>query len=418
MLQAINGPQITTDDYYIQHMKNGLDELHFSVHVDDPTYSEILEEDRILETTEQKTYRVVKISGGTSVASFTGQLDLSDFQRLVFYKLQDGKFAYPGFAQYNKTEVQVLEYLMDYVPGDWTLDVSAIQTHRKHTIEMQCPTVLDVLLQMQKTFGVAMRFSTSDKRLRVFYPDEIALSNSYAVDSVNLRGTPEYKGSTDELFTRIYPSGKNGLTIADAAANTRKTVYIDIADIEDHPYLDRKISKIWSDERYEDADSLYAAALEKLKIASRPAQSWTLPIVDLYRIYPEMWPNLQLDIWTRLRFVDSKRKTTTDVQVKEDKVWPYYPEKNVVSVSTVAVSTQRTVRSLRQEIQDPNSEFQQKQKVPVTELKTQTKALNTRTGTLETKASNLQNKSVTTLSSEYTFINEIYDAIDYLGGWR
>ena len=44
MLQIQNGVQIAVDDYYIQHVENGLDELHFEIPISDPAYKSLEEE--------------------------------------------------------------------------------------------------------------------------------------------------------------------------------------------------------------------------------------------------------------------------------------------------------------------------------------------------------------------------------------
>ena len=67
-----------------------------------------------------------------------------------------------------------------------------------------------------------------------------------------------------------------------------------------------------------------------------------------------------LSLFTVLRLIDSNKGFTANVQVREDKVYPYYPEKNEITVSTVAHSVQRTLRGLYNDINNPNSAFWQK----------------------------------------------------------
>ena len=55
------GIVIAADDYYIQRMEDGRDELHFTIQTADPAYVEIQEETRIIETTENQTYAVKTI---------------------------------------------------------------------------------------------------------------------------------------------------------------------------------------------------------------------------------------------------------------------------------------------------------------------------------------------------------------------
>ena len=78
------GNLIAVDDYYIQRMEDGRDELHFTVQVSDPSYQRIREETRIIETTENQTYVVKAIDAGSKTADIGCQLDL-DAWRFSMY---------------------------------------------------------------------------------------------------------------------------------------------------------------------------------------------------------------------------------------------------------------------------------------------------------------------------------------------
>ena len=406
MLQIINGIQITTDRYSISHKSNGLDELHFSIPLDDPAYPALREESRIYETTEKQTYAVKRISGGALSAEITCQLDVSIFcaEALITTEGSGDEFAFqlPGFAMYEKTELQVLTRICNgssgsngipYLAG-WRV-VNRVGTHRKRTIEMDGPNGLEVLLQMQKTFGCVLRFDTDQKTVTVRYPEEQQLSNSYAIDTVNLRRPPEYRGDSSEIYTRLYPIGKDGLTIRDASQNTSHSLYL---TNDTYFETEKIISQIWKDDRYESADSLYEAALAKLAADSQPVRSWALDVVDLNRIDPEAWPDLGLGLFTVLRLVDNHKGVTANVQVMEDTVWPYYPDENQIKVSTVSGSVQRTVRGLYRDINDPNSEYQQK--------------LSVRNRLL----TELQKNSTDDLKLRFSFIADLDQRIRNLGG--
>ena len=347
MLQIVNGIPISSDKYYIQHMENGLDELHFEVSLDDPAYFAIYEETAILETTEGQTFTVKKINAGQKTADISCQLDLRDWQQDIFFRLGQRGFLH----EFTETRMLSEQIMKAQGLSAWQM-VSEVRTSKTRKIEMEGPTPLEVALQMQKTFGCALRFDNREKRVRILYPTECALSKAYAVDSVNLRKVPEFKGSTAELYTRLYPTGADGLGIA--AINGGKD-YVDAQS----PCTDRVICKLWSDARYTDAASLLADAPGKVNAAAQPERSWKLDVVDLHRIDPETWPDMGLGIFTVLHLIDSKKGIRANVQVCEDKVWPYYPEENQITVSTVTGSVQRDVRNLQRALADPNSDFWQ-----------------------------------------------------------
>lgn len=338
MLQIENGMQIATDEYCIQHMENGFDELHFDIPLSDPAYCALQEEDRILETTERKIYTVKCINAGKHSADIRCLLDLSDWQTRL----------YIGYKSGSRTADAVLTSV---APPGWSV-IDHTVNKKKREIEMDAPTPLEIVEQMQDTFGCAVRFDNIGKKVTLLYPEEVPLSNAYAVDTVNLRSAPLFKGKSSDLYTRLYPLGKDDMGIA--AVNGGK------AYVENLSYTDKIICAVWKDERYTDAESLREDAQKRVDAASQPERSWTLDIIDLKRINPAKWPDMDLSMFSKLRLVDSYKGFRADVQVREDKVYPYYPEKNEITVSTATKSVQKTLRTLYRQIYDPNSEFYQR----------------------------------------------------------
>jgi hypothetical protein len=71
---------------------------------------------------------------------------------------------------------------------------------------------------------------------------------------------------------------------------------------------------------------------------------------------------MALPIFTVFRLIDHNKATSVNVQVSEVDIYPYYPEKNRITASTVTRSVQRTVRDIREELSNFNSEFYQRLK--------------------------------------------------------
>lgn len=346
MLQIQNGPQIAVDDYYIQHMENGLDELHFEILISDPAYKVLAEEARIIETTEHQTYTVKTISGGKKTAKIGCRLDLSDWEQTICIN-----YDRPGTALMI-LQGAVVDFLGDSTAlRGWTMVDSGSKTERR-TIQMQGPTPLEIAAQMQETFGCAVRFDTNEKIATILWPDDMTLSNSYAVDTVNLRSAPEFKGKSSKIYTRLYPVGKDGLRIGSVNGG--------LDYVQNLSYTDQIICAFWQDSRYTDPAELLADAQKRVDEASQPERSWKLSIVDLHRLDPQKWQDMSLALFTVLRLVDSYKGFSANVQVREDKVYPYYPEKNEITVSTVTRSVQKTLHSVYNDINNPNSAFWQK----------------------------------------------------------
>lgn len=355
MLEIIGGPVIPRNDYSIVHKSNGLDEVHLQISLADrQIYPLLLEgKTRLIERTEAQTYLVQKVNGAGNYADITCRLDLTDWQKDLLIDLSD--LSKPGWA-HSLRETDMLARILSTAAGlsGWRM-VNRVKSHQTRQMEMDGPTPLEAALQLQKTFGCALRFDTREKTVTILYPAELELSDGYAVESVNLRTLPNYKGYASELCTRLYPVGYNGLGIA---AVNNGVPYVQNTD-----YTRDIISQLWRDIRFSDAASLKEAAIARLERLSSPVQSWQLDIVDLHRIDPLKWPGLSLDIWTKIMLVDNSRDTRRQVIVAADKVFPYYPEKNKITVTTVESCSadmktlQQSAITVEKSLADPNSDL-------------------------------------------------------------
>lgn len=351
MLEIIGGPILSRDDYAIAHMKNGLDELRFDVSIAERNVYRILREGitKLREHSENQTYVVRKINAINGIASVVARLDLSDWERDILLDTSD--LSAPGFS-HTLSETNMLASILSSAPAlsDWSAEGN-ISSHSTRSMEMDGPTPLEAAVQLQKTFGCALRFNTARKKVKILYPEEQPVSNSFATETVNLRRLPEYKGHSTELYTRLYPVGKDGLGIESENGGV--------------PYLENTsytgpgtvICKLWKDARYTDAASLKRDALARLEAAARPAQSWKLDVIDLKRIDSRRWPDMNLTIWTKLLLQDLARNTREIVQVVSDLVYPYYPDRNQITVSTRTETLQEAVVRATQAMNDPNGEF-------------------------------------------------------------
>ena len=214
MLQVIDGPALRTDDYYIKRVEDGMDELRFSISVNDPAYKVLREEMRVLETRYQQTYVIQHINSGTGAVSVNCRLDLDDWRRRIH--LLDGDGVVVGYSTGLRTAGEILGGVR---PDGWTVTGDASKED-KCAISMQGPTDLEVAMQVQDRFGCRFRFDNRRREVQIIYPEDQPVSNGYIVDTVNARGVPRYTGASDSVYTRIYPIGLDGLTIAGVFQST------------------------------------------------------------------------------------------------------------------------------------------------------------------------------------------------------
>lgn len=334
------GIVIAADDYYIQRMEDGRDELHFTIQTADPAYVEIQEETRIIETTENQTYAVKTIDAGSESADIGCQLDLDIWRATMYLDYKSGL----------KTAHAIINAAR---PGlEWSVQGAETDT-KKRSIEMDGPTALDIVLDVEDLFGYRVRFDNYRRIATIIIPGNAGQTNAYIVDSVNLLKA-NFKGKSTDLYTRLYPIGKDGLRIG--SVNRNKDY------VENRTYTNEIISKIWVDERYTDAQSLKEDAQAKVDEACKPARSWELDVTDLHKLDAQTWQDLKMSMFDKILLVDPRRKQRYIVQIRQQRIYPHYPERNKIYVSTVAGSAQRTIKAVARQLADANSIFFQRLK--------------------------------------------------------
>ena len=152
-----------------------------------------------------------------------------------------------------------------------------------------------------------------------------------------------YKGSTTSLVTRLYPYGKDNLSIA--SLNNGKNY------IENHSYTDKVISAIWRDERYTNKQTLLDDANAKLAVLAVPEQSYTAKVIDLAKTLPDTYGDvLAFDLYDVVTLIDRKRKTRINYRIVEIKEYPADATLNTVTLSTVPAKITGKLQTLQNKV--------------------------------------------------------------------
>lgn len=303
----INGQDqiIQCDDYYVRQRSNGLDEVIFTLSIYDPVYPYITEEAKITDIDGQ-TYLVKQIDAGKNTAKVIAQLDLNDWKGLMHIAWGNG----------IKTVSQTIELVK---PSGWTVVDNSGVTFRR-TVNGNLNSY-DVCVQCCKTFGVYIRWNNATKTVTITnkalaYPVGAFVTRELNMTELN------YKGKSNDIVTRLYAYGVDGLSFA--SINGGKPY------VENHTYTDAVISAYWKDERYKVAQNLLEAAQEKLAEMAVPVRSYSCSIVDLQATDPQKYGFLNFPMFTTATLVDDIKGFSLNYQVVERHVYPYYPEKNEV----------------------------------------------------------------------------------------
>ncbi|MCI8276301.1 MAG: hypothetical protein HFI66_11985 [Lachnospiraceae bacterium] len=336
MLQLINGvenPILNVDDFYITEKWSGLDELVFTISIHDPAYPAILEE--VLVQYEQP-YLVKAIDAGAETAKVKCQIDLDAWKAGMLL----------GYTNGSNTAHATISGVM---PTGWQVNDHSGSVRRR-TIEGEAYTPLEVVEACPDIYGIVVRFDVKNKIIHLYDPDQFKPLGAFASRELNLTEI-NYKGKSSDFATRLYAVGKDGVTFA--GINGGK------AYVEDHTYSDKLVSAYWKDERYTDPQSLLDDAQKALKEMAVPVRSYSCNVVDLAATNPELYSFQDFSLFSVVRLIDDIKGVSLNHQVVEYKRYPYHPEKNVVTLSTVAPSITSTVKGIKAQIEKPTSGFRQ-----------------------------------------------------------
>ena len=322
------------NNYYITHKYDGRNTLHFEVYTDDSIFAQLAEEAMIYETTEGQTYLVKGINAGQTSADIDCEIDLDDWRKDVH------------LTYYNNTS-SIAVTMAGIVPDGWAMAYDLADSQRRSVNLDSGGTPLDIAITAQDSYSCAMQFDTAKKTCTVYYPQSNPVSDTVLTESAAMRRRPEYTGKSTDLVTRIYPVGADGLTIE--AVNNGKNY------VECHDYTDKIISQVWTDERYEDPESLLADAQKLVDSLAVPEVSWQVDLLDLYRADPQKWRDHRIGLYQRVQVSYNSRLITA--LVVEEELHPHHPENNTVCINSVPGSTISTLAGLEDSIHNPNSPY-------------------------------------------------------------
>lgn len=331
-----NGASVALDfdDYYIQEEWFGADDtLAFTLPPDHPQLPDMMCQLSLTDKESGQAFLITNIDEGDVKA----KIDLDEFREQMFLPYTNGSATAMATAQ------QVL-------PAGWSVQDFSGSTARR-TIEAEGATALEILQKLPDTYGIAVRFDRRTKRVLLRNPDTMAPSGTYLTEELNLRKRPVRSQTSESFATRLYAVGKDGVTFA--SINSGKNY------VENHEYSDRVISAYWKDERYTDPQSLLDDAKKKLSEMSKPAQSYECDVADLAKIDPARFGHLSMEMYQAVTLLDAERGTRLAHRVVQYKRYPHYPEKNVVTLSTLPGTISGKVEQSYQAVTNPNSSFQQ-----------------------------------------------------------
>ena len=327
---------IENDNYYIRQVDTGRDELIFEISIWDELYPLIVEEASIQDR-DQMHYLVKAIDAGASTAKVRCEIDLDEWRATLN-------------PQYTNNSTTCVSTIQGVCPGNWTVrDQSGVTISRTVT---GAYTPLDVAEACKEIYGITLRWDNENRIVTIINPANYQPLGAFVTRDLNLKEL-NYKGSSNGFITRLYAYGKDGLSFASINGG--------LPYVDDNTYSSRVICGYWTDNRYEIAENLLADAKAKLAALAVPSRSYTCSVYDLAKTNPEMYGFEDFSLFAVVKLIDDSRGTAINHQVVEYWDYPHYPEQNNVVLSTSPARIQSQVTQIGQQIQNPNSSYNQQQ---------------------------------------------------------
>jgi phage minor structural protein len=203
----------------------------------------------------------------------------------------------------------------------WTYQIVDANT-KLRTIKLTNVSVYQIVLECCAVYGCEVWFDTLGKTAR-FYTKRGMDRGAYVYSELNLKDR-DYQSDTYDLATRLYPIGKDGLTIASVNDGQE---YID-----NHQFTSKIIERKWIDERYTNAQALYDDAVAVLDVLSKPRVSFRMDVLNLIGSRSE-YAILDFQLGDNVRIIDKANQFADMQRIVHLIEYPLMPEKNKVDFS-------------------------------------------------------------------------------------
>ena len=296
----------------------GMMYLQFDISVKHKLYKYIQEETRLEYDGQRYVVKGINERTKAKVSTINAELDLTGLENKVY---TEKTFSTRSFHS----------LCIDILSGTgWTI-VDDDLVPRRTTTEATDKTPRQILEQCTNatSYNTCYTFDSINKLIHVITPyNNTDSCGTYFSDELNLQEVT-FKGSSSGLVTRLYPIGKDGLTIT--------TVNNGKAYIDDFRYTTDIIARVWRDERYTNAQELKDDATVKLQAMARPERSYTCRILDLAKTKPEIYgSHLAFDLYDVVTLIDRNRQTRVDHRIVEIREYPMDHTLDTVTLSSIA----------------------------------------------------------------------------------
>ena len=304
--------------FCITYSYGGMKYLQFDIGIHHPLYPYLREETQLEYKDDYYLIKGINERTSAGVCTINAELDLTGLENKIYTSKKWDTISFKSFTD-------------DILRGTGWSILEAEMISKRRSPEAQDNTPRELLEQSNNStsFGTCFEFKTKNRTITCIKPENNTTpTGCYFTDELNLSELT-FKGSSSGLVTKLYPIGKDGLTIK--SVNGGKDY------IENYSYTSKVICQVWRDERYTNAQSLYDDAVVKLAVLANPERSYTCKVTDLAKTNPDTYGNiLRFNLYDVITLIDRIRDTRIDHRIVEIKEYPANHSLDTVTLSSIA----------------------------------------------------------------------------------
>ena len=360
----------------------GMKYLQFDISIKHYLYKYLVEETRLEYDGQYYLIKGVNERSSAGICTINAELDLTGLENKVY-------------LTHTWTTESFINFTRDILNGTgWTI-TNAELISKRTTTEAKDQTPRDLLEKSTNatSYGACFEYDTKNKTITCIKPENITTPTGvYFSDELNLSELT-MKGSSSTLVTKLYPIGKDGLTIE--GVNNGKTY------IENYTYTDKVIARVWRDERYTNAQSLLDDAIVKLNALANPERSYTCKVINLAKTNPATYGTiLSFELYDVITLVDRIRGRRVDHRIVELKEYPADHTLDTVTLSSIAGRISGAISNINNRITELDAQ-QLHDRTKVNEIK---QDLDTTVLRVSESWAESENSSIITQTSEGIFL--------------
>ena len=313
-----NMQTLDLDDYYIQREWDGSQNaLHISFPKGHPQRLAFVERMPVYETSGGQTWIVSKYDRLKGL-DLTAELDLAELDAGVLI----------GWTNRSGSAVLGLGATVSNILAGtgWTLDDQSARTDVQEIRDFN-GTLVEAISEVVSVWGndLGVQYDNARKVVHLYSPGQRQPTGCYLTEDLNLLEAPQVRGKAvrGEYYNRLYLIGADGLMLP-------APHYVEYR-AENEPI----VSHVEVDEDIAALAALQTAAASMVKTAATIARSYTCKLADLYRLRPEEYAHLKIDLYDTVILIDRDDYSRSYQEVSRLRIYPAYPDKNEAVLASV-----------------------------------------------------------------------------------